>query len=79
LDWDVLVNEKDKTRLPWLTRFLRLRIILGMVLGVALGFFVPQVLLVIGPLSIGTTCIVTAIGPIWMIFPPLTKVRYEDL
>jgi ACR3 family arsenite transporter len=50
-----------------------------MLLGVGLGFFVPQVSTVISSLSIGTTSIPIAIGLIWMMFPPLAKVRYEEL
>jgi ACR3 family arsenite transporter len=50
-----------------------------MILGVALGFFLPQVSALIGSLSIGTTSIPIAIGLIWMMFPPLAKVRYEEL
>jgi ACR3 family arsenite transporter len=73
------VHEQTKIQLPWLTRFLTLWIVLAMLLGVGLGFFVPQVSTVISSLSIGTTSIPIAIGLIWMMFPPLAKVRYEEL
>jgi len=50
-----------------------------MVLGVGLGYVYPETADVIGSLSIGTTSIPIAIGLIWMMYPPLAKVRYEDL
>jgi len=65
--------------LPWLTRFLTLWIFLAMIIGVSLGYSLPQVSEVIGSLSIGTTSIPIALGLIWMMYPPLAKVRYEDL
>ncbi len=73
------VAEKDSVQLPWLTSFLTLWIFLAMMLGVGLGYVFPQVSGVIGGMSIGTTSIPIAIGLIWMMYPPLAKVRYEDL
>jgi len=66
-------------RLPWLTRFLTLWIFIAMITGIGLGYWIPRVSDVIGSLSIGTTSIPIAIGLIWMMYPPLAKVRYEDL
>jgi ACR3 family arsenite transporter len=65
--------------LPWLTRFLTLWIFLAMIIGISLGYSLPQVSEIIGSLSIGTTSIPIALGLIWMMYPPLAKVRYEDL
>jgi len=65
--------------LPWLTRFLTLWIAIAMIVGIGLGYWFPQISNVIGSLSIGTTSIPIAIGLIWMMYPPLCKVRYEDL
>jgi ACR3 family arsenite transporter len=50
-----------------------------MVLGVAAGYFFPGISTLVGSLSIGTTSIPIAIGLIWMMYPPLARVRYEDL
>lgn len=50
-----------------------------MVIGVGLGYFIPQVGETINKLSIGTTSIPIAIGLILMMYPPLAKVKYEEL
>ncbi len=50
-----------------------------MIIGVALGYVYPQVSSAIGSLSVGTTSIPIAVGLIWMMYPPLARVRYEDL
>jgi len=69
----------NKERLPILTRYLTLWIFLAMVLGVGLGYLYPRSANIIGSLSIGTTSIPIAVGLIWMMYPPLAKVRYEEL
>ncbi len=72
-------GRKPKTRLSWLSRFLTLWIFLAMILGIAIGYVYPPVSSGIGSLSVGTTSIPIAVGLIWMMYPPLARVKYEDL
>jgi ACR3 family arsenite transporter len=73
------VSQGGTKKLSFLNRYLTIWIFLAIFIGVALGAGFPGIADILNELSIGTTSIPIAIGLILMMWPPLARVKYEEL
>ncbi|MFZ3132950.1 MAG: ACR3 family arsenite efflux transporter [Desulfosporosinus sp.] len=73
------MEKTSQVKLPFLDRFLTLWIFIAMAVGVMAGYLFPNLAVSLGKFSTGTISWPIAIGLIVMMYPPLAKVKYEEI
>lgn len=74
-----ITSVADRKKIGFLNRYLTFWIFIAMGIGVGIGYFIPSSSDFINSFSTGTTNIPLAIGLILMMYPPLAKVKYENM